>query len=319
MTTQLDAAPASQDDVLYAYVDEAGDYLPPHAPARSPTLAEMLAAADPREDEIGLAPTGDFEPGLRAALHDVIEELLAGSEAARDANASLRRQGDPLGLMDGDGITNEAPETNAPTPERVAGRGVFDAPEVTSKSSPSDRDRKTEAWRHVPLVEAMIRRGQIHKDYASAYQEAARRFYRDFVAGHRGASVTARYGELTGGGGTPASQQTPRTYTDKFGREFEILGPEDRRYDANKRWMQACYAIGVVKCPHTGRPHPSETLHWMLVLVCEDYSVASERTPSLEDAGRSFAGYKSNKQASAAGVALIKSGLERLVVHYGIG
>ena len=172
MDTLLDAAPASQDDILFAYTD-GGEYLPQHAAARSPTLAEMLAAADPREDEIGLASTGEFEPGLRAALYEVIEELLAGSEAARDANASLRRQGDPLGLMDGDGITNEAPETNAPTPERVASRGTFESVNITVGAG---RDAKADVWRHVSIVEAMIRRGQIHKDSANAYQEAGREY-----------------------------------------------------------------------------------------------------------------------------------------------
>lgn len=314
MDTLLDAEPALRDDVLYAYAE--GDYLAPQSKASAPTRDEMLRASDPRNDEIGLAPTGELEPCIIAAIREAILDLTHGSDAARVAAFKLQRAGDPLGLMDGDGSTAEAPDTNAPTPERVASRGVFESVNVTVGAG---RDAKADVWRHVPIVEAMVRRGQIQKDYAAAYIEAARRFYRDFVNGHRGASVTSKYGELTSGGGTPISQQIQRYYTDKFGREFEVPGPEDRRYDANKAWWRACQAIGVIKCSVTGKPYPSETLHWMLVLVCEDYSVvANEKTPNLEDAGRAYLGYKSPVQASAAGAALIKSGLERLVVHYGI-
>lgn len=281
-------------------------------------LDAMLAPQDDSpcasDEEIGLAATGELEPEIVEAIRDAIAELLDGGDRARIANAKLRRAGDPLGLMDGDGITAETPETNAPTPERVASRGLF---EQVNVSLGAGRDAKADVWRHVPIVEAMVRRGQIPKDYATAYTEAARLFYRDFVLGHKGPSVTSRYGELTSGGGTPASQQVPRYYTDRFGREFEVPGPEDRRYDAHKRWWKACQAIGVINCPVTGKPAPSETLHWMLVLVCEDY-IAVERTPSLEDAGRAFMGYASAPMASAAGATLIKSGLERLVTHYGI-
>jgi hypothetical protein len=286
------------------------------------TLDAMLAPQDDdlcaSDDEIGLSPTGELEPEIAAAIRAAIVDLLDDADAAdrrvRTATLKLRRAGDPLGLMDGDGSTADAPDTNAPTPERVAARGMF---EHVNVSVGAGRDAKADVWRHVPIVEAMVRRGQIGKDYAAAYMEAARQFYRDFVMGHRGPSVTARYGELTSGGGTPASQQAPRYYYDKFGREFEVPGPEDRRYDAHKRWWKACEAIGIAKCPVTGKPMPGDTLHWMLVLVCEDY-MAVERTPSLEDAGRACLGYKSSVQASAAGAAMIKCGLERLVAHYGI-
>lgn len=285
MDTLLDAAPAPQDDA-------------------------------PCYDEIGLAPTGELEPTLAAAIREAIIDLIEGGDAARESARRLRRAGDPLGLMDGDGIAEDHVDTNAPTPQRVAGREMF---ELVDVSVGAGRDAKSEVWRAVPVVEAMVRRGQIRKEYAAAYTEAARRFYRDFVNGHRGARVTSRYGEQTGSGGTPISQQVQRYYTDRFGREFEVPGPEDRRFDAHKAWWKACQSIGVISCPVTGKPYPSETLHWMIVLVCEDYSVASEKTPSLEDAGRASLGYKSPVQASAAGAALIKSGLERLVAHYGIG
>jgi hypothetical protein len=314
MDTLLDTGPVSQDDVLLAYIDD-GQYPAPHARASAPSAIEIERSADPRDDEIGLAPTGELEPAIVAAIKDAILELVQATDAVRNSSLKLRRAGDPLGLMDGDGIAEATIDTNAPTPERVASRGEF---ELVNVSVGAGRDAKADVWRHVPVVEAMVRRGQIGKEYAAAYTEAARRFYRDFINGHRGPSVTSRYGELASGGGTPISQQTQRYYFDKFGREFEVPGPEDRRYDANKAWWRACQAIGVVKCQVTGKPYPSETLHWMMVLVCEDYSVASEKTPSLEDAGRAYLGYKSPVQASAAGAALIKCGLERLVTHYGI-
>lgn len=314
--TTLDATLAPEADVLLAYVDD-GQYPAPYNRASAPSAREIERSAEPRDDEIGLAMTGELEPVIIHAIRDAIFDLLHASDAVRSASLRLRRAGDPLGLMDGDGITADEPDTNAPTPERVASRGHFE--QVTVRLGPGrDAKNDVEVWRHVPVVEAMVRRGQIAKDYAAAYTEAARRFYRDFVIGHKSPSVTARYGELTGGGGTPISQQVIRYYTDKHGVEHEAPGPETVRYDASKAWWRACQAIGIVKCPVTGKPIPSETLHWMLVLVCEDYSVASEKTPSLEDAGRAYLGYKSPVQASAAGAALIKSGLERLVVHYDI-
>ncbi len=323
MSLTLDATLAPQDDLLLAYVGDIDGQYPEHyATALPPAPGEIVGLGAPGEDEIGLAPTGEFEPSLAAALRDAIADLLSadyqeGMEAAHTANLRLKRAGDLLGLTDGDGITADIPETNAPTPERVASRGTFEQVNVAVGAG---RDAKADVWRHVPIVEAMVRRGQISKDYAASYTEAARRFYRDFVVGHSGVQsrVTAKYGELTGYGGTPLSQQVLKTYFDKHGVEHEVDGPEDRRAKANKAWWRACEAIGIVKCPVTGKPAPSETLHWMLVLVCEDYSVASEKTPSLEDAGRSYLGYKSSVQASAAGAALIKCGLERLVMHYGI-
>lgn len=321
MSSNLDATLAPQDDLLLAHVGSPDGHYPERYDRLSPPApGEIAAACSHGDDEIGLAPTGELEPEVAAAIRAAITELLsegyqAGINAAHAANLGLQRSGDLLGLMDGDGITSETAPTNAPTPERVAGRGTF---EHVNVSVGAGRDAKADVWRHVPIVEAMARRGQIAKDDAAAYTEAARRFYRDFINGHKGARVTSRYGELTGSGGTPASQQPVRYYQDKFGREYEIPGPEDRRHDAHTAWWRACEAVGVNKCQVTGRPRPSETLHWMLVLVCEDYQVAIEKTPSLEDAGRSYLGYKSPVQASAAGAALIKCGLERLVVHYGI-
>lgn len=310
----LDTLPVPQDDTLLAWVGD-GIYPAPHGRPKAPTIAEVDAAAEPEPDEIGLAMTGELEPCIAAAIREAIIDTIDGIDAARESRGRLERAGDPLGLMDGDGSCSEPPDTNAPSPERVASRGTF---EIVSATTAAGRDSKSEAWRHLPVVEAMIRRGQIGKDHAAAYMEAARRFYRDFVDGHRGVRVTSRYGELSGSGGTPASQQIVRTYLDRFGREHDVAGPEDRRHDAHTAWWRACHAVGVTRCLVTGRPVPGETLQWMLVLVCEDYHVATERTPSLEDAGRAVLGYRSPVQASAAGAALIKSGLERLVVHYGI-
>lgn len=316
MTCTLDATLASQDDAPWAIVGDATEHDP--ACLHAPTRAQILAATDPRDDEIGLAATGELEDEIRDAIRQCLAEFCNYEWALDDVKTSgrkLRIAGDPMGLMDGDGITNDIPETNAPTPERVAGRGLFEPINVTVGAG---RDAKADVWRAVPIVEAMVRRGQIAKDQASSYSEAARRFYRDFANGHRGASVTARYGELAGGGSTPASQQQAHYYTDKFGRQYEVPGPEDRRHDAHTAWWRACQAIGIVKSPISGQPTPSETLHWMLVLVCEDYLAAVEKTPTLEDAGRAYLGYKRADQASAAGAALVKSGLERLVHHYGI-
>jgi hypothetical protein len=58
---------------------------------------------------------------------------------------------------------------------------------------------------------------------------------------------------------------------------------------------------------------------WTQRICCEDYSVLEDKVPTLNECGRAYAGWKSDKQATATGVSLIKQGLERLAAHYGIG
>lgn len=290
-----------------------GDYADFFALARPPTKSEMIAAFD--RDEIGLAETGELEPELRVAFADAIEALCAGIERADLARFKLARAGDPLGLMDGDGNSNEEPETNAPTAERAAGRGEFETFKVANVTG---RDKSAEAWRSIPIVEAMIRRGQIDKDDAQDFLESAQRFYKDFVMGHRQGGLTARYGEQSGKGGTPISQQQVKYYTDKNGDQFEVMGPDERRADHHTKWIKACHAIGVYQDPVTNAPRPGRALQWMLKLICEDYLVAEEKTPTLLDAGKAYLGCKCPKQAAAAGAVLVMMSLDRLANHYGL-
>lgn len=281
-----------------------------------------MAAADPYDsDRIGLAATRELEPGIHLALFRAIDQLWATPEETAFAQAAfaktkaaalrLKLQGDPKGLMDGDGSTDEGIETHAPTEHRATKGEKF---EVVPTSNATGRDRGSEAWRAVQVLEGMHRRNQID----DAEKTAGERFYRDFVAGNRQGGLVARYGDMASGG-TPVSQMTTRYVTDKDGQQVEVMGSEDRRQHHHTMWIRACEAIGMRRCPVTNNKHPGQTLHWMMQIVCEDYLLVEvKKAPTLEDAGRAFLGCKSPAQASSAGAALIKSGLERLVHHYGI-
>jgi hypothetical protein len=59
--------------------------------------------------------------------------------------------------MSGDGICVEDDDSNAPTPHRAV-KSEF---EVVSFTHTAGRDRSTEAWRVVPLIERMRKNGQI--------------------------------------------------------------------------------------------------------------------------------------------------------------
>lgn len=247
-----------------------------------------------------------------AAPHSGVEAQTEARNAAlsrvREANLKLKIAADPLGLLDGDGNCADDLETNAPTPERA----VRNSWSIPAKS----RDRNAEAWRSIPIVERMIERGQIANADAQATMDAAQRFYRDFVLGHRQSGLVAKWGDSTGAAGTPISQQAPKYYTDRNGVEREQMSPEERRAHHHSCWINACKAIGIFRCPVSGAGRPGIVLQWMMRLVCEDYEVAREKTPTLEDAGRAYLGCKSPPQAMAAGAAMIKGGLERLVAHY---
>lgn len=290
----------SSGEPLTAHAD--GDYPPFDGLLPAPSLQETIDAWEAiGPDDIGLSRSGELEPGIRLAF----DVSIAALTAVAKSKLSLQMQGDPKGLMSGDGSSDEEPETNAPTAHRVGGRGMFDCPK--SKDAP---------WRQLPVVEAMARRCQINKDEAQAMISAASRFYRDFILGNRNPTLTAKYGDMTGGSGTPLSQQTVRYWTDKNGVEREELSPEERRAYHHTNWINACHAIGVHKDRITGAPRMGIVLVWMQRLICEDYSYVSEKTPTLEDAGRAYTGHKCAKQAMGAGVAMIKGGLERLVAHY---
>lgn len=307
------------DERLTAHAE--GDYADFHAKHRAPTKTELVKAFDGddcSDDVLGLIPTGALEAEFTAALVSAFSELLADVDSLKRADAArirLARAGDPLGLMDGDGNANEAPETNAPTPERVANRGMFETLTITNVTG---RERNSEVWRKVPTVEAMIRRGQIDRDDAQNYLEAAQTFYRDFILGHRQGGLTAKYGEQCGKGGTPISQQRVSYYTDKHGVQHEVMGPDERRTHHHTAWISACQAIGVYQDPVTGAPRPGRAVQWMQKLVCEDFFLAEEAAPTLADAGRAYLGCKCPKQAAAAGATMLKMSLERLVNHYGL-
>lgn len=301
-----------QCEALTAYAELREDYpsvLPRPAPPSDGELARLFMPLD--DDEIGLAATGELEPAIVDAFHSAIDTLWSSSHAVQAAALRLRIQGDPKGLMSGDGSADEEPDTNAPTPHRVAGKGVEF--EIVPTAHTAGRDRSAEAWRSIQVLDHMRRRGQID----DAEKAAGERFYRDFILGNRVGGLVAQYGSM-GNGSTPAGQQQTRYVVDKHGEMVEAMSPEDRRQHHHTMWITACDAIGTRRCPVTNNKQRGHTLHWMMLIVCEDYILAEVKAPTLEDAGRAFLGCKSPVQASAAGAALIKSGLERLVHHYGI-
>ncbi len=299
-------------EALTAYAEPGGDYPDVDARPAPPSDAELVRLFMPIDDDvIGLSATGEIEPALIDAMAEAIDTLWSSGAVVRQAALRLRRQGDPKGLMDGDGSADEEPDTNAPTPHRIAGKGEATF-EVIAVSHTTGRDRSAEAWRQVSVLEGMRRRGQID----DAEKTAGERFYRDFILGHRQGGLVARYGDM--GGSTPVGQQQTRYVVDKHGEMVEAMSAEDRRQHHHTMWVHACDAIGTRRCPVTNNKHPGATLAWIMKLVCEDYLLAETKAPTLEDAGRAYLGCKSPVQASAAGAALIKSGLERLVHHYGI-
>jgi hypothetical protein len=141
--------------------------------------------------------------------------------------------------------------------------------------------------------------------------QAAKSIYRYFVLGHRVSGLTARYGELTGSGGTPPGQQV-----DIFNHRGEIkLAPDELRSMYSGLWAAGYKAL------LTSDPMPTDHFiaHWVQKVVCEDFNLADgDKEPTLEDIGKAYLLFKDVKQARAAGVSLIKQGLERLAHHYGI-
>jgi hypothetical protein len=129
-------------------------------------------------------------------------------------------------------------------------------------------------------------------------------FYRYFTLGHRVTGLTARYGELTGHGGTPPGQQV-----DQINARGQVrMTPDELRTMYSGLWAAGVKAIGC-----------NFTSYWLQRIVCEDYSAIEDSVPTLADCGRAFMNWKSPTQAQASGASVIKQGLSRLAAHYGIG
>lgn len=181
--------------------------------------------------------------------------------------------------------------TNAPSPQR---RAAIDTElEIYATTVKAGRDAASEAWRVVPIVEHMARRGQLTEEDC----RAAERFYRDFILGNRVSGLVSRYGERAGTGGTPISQR----------EGGEIAAPEELRSHFHSRFIDACSAV-----------NHQPTVLWMVRIICEQLMAAETRVPTLADAGRQYMGYKDAKQAQAVGATLLKTGLERLSKFYGL-
>jgi hypothetical protein len=150
-----------------------------------------------------------------------------------------------------------------------------------------------------------------NKQITDEEYKAAQDFHKYFVLGHRVGGLTARYGELTSAGGTPPGQQI-----DAYNARGEIrLTPDELRTMYNGLWSSGVKAL--LTANPLGTDHFIAT--WVQRIVCEDYSVLEDKVPTLAECGRAYSGWKSDKQATATGVSLIKQGLERLAAHYGIG
>ena len=251
--------------------------------------------------EVGAAKPARIDLYLQGAMDSAFAEIVNPGEQTR-LNERVRVSKIALARYSEPKEQPEFDDTNAPTPERVAGRGSFDA---------GDNRR---GWYVVSGVEGMLRRGQIDLEHVAA----AKAFYKNFHDGMRQGGLTARYGERAGSGGTPEKQRSVQYTTGADGRAVEAMGPDDRRTNAHNAWRDACAAIGYVRCRVTGKQEPSAALYHAQRFIAENFELQLEKAPTLADIGRAFIGAKSDQQAQAAGVALIKMVLERLIVHYGI-
>jgi hypothetical protein len=254
-----------------------------------------------------LQPLQPFVDAIVDAIGHFVDpkaaERAEALERVKQANRRLARQGYPSGLMSGDGICVDGEDSNAPTEFRAV-KSEF---EIISTSHTAGRDRSTEAWRVVPLIERMRKNSQID----DSELQAAGDFHRYFTVGHRVGGLTMRYGEQTGSGGTPPGQQV-----DIFNHRGEIkLAPDELRTMYSGLWAAGYKAL------LTKEPMPIDRFiaAWVQKVVCEDYALADgDKEPTLEDIGKAFLSFRDVKQARAAGVSLIKQGLERLAHHYGI-
>lgn len=254
---------------------------PRDRPQRSPKWQET-----PADAAAGIRP-GASEPEIAAGIESNVGELWQAVDRVRLSRQALSRQGDPLGLAAPSStraVDAMVGIARGPTTER---RAHIDT-EITAYATTvrAGRDLASEAWRVTPIVEHMRRRGQL----GEAEEQAATRFYRDFVLGHRVRGLVSSYGDRVSGGG--------------MGED----GGELVQTRFHQAFIDACRAIGHMP-----------TIEWMVRIVCEQIVAAETSTPTLRDAGRAYMGYKQDAQAQAAGATLLKTGLERLVQHYGMG
>lgn len=163
-----------------------------------------------------------------------------------------------------------------PTPERVAKATGVDVPIVDNK-------RRRQAFRMVDVIESMHRQGRLREEGVAAF----RKFERDLATAYASSPLLSRYGEQTGGRGTPLSQLTS-----------DILCPEERRADAINDVH--CAAVAV------GEPRTVESL----------LAIAT-REVSLELIGRTILLVGNKTAAIAAAGRTVQIGTYSLAMHYG--
>jgi hypothetical protein len=235
-------------------------------------------------EEIGIA--GAVDEVIVNAVAEGITRIWDGSDKARTRALSLQKQAAPLAMR-----PREKPlQEHAPTVERR--RKIETALETYAQNVRAGRDLASEAWRVVPVIEGMRERDQLTQHDT----DAAERFYRDFILGHRVAGLTAKYGEQMGKGGTPLAQMAG-----------EVLTPDEMRTHFHQKFVDACKAI-----------NHWPTIEWLVLIVCEQLIPGATKPPTLAEAGRVYMGYKDPKQQQASGATLIKTGLQRLARHYGL-
>jgi hypothetical protein len=171
----------------------------------------------------------------------------------KEANFRLARQGDPSGLMSGDRICADEPDdSTAPTAHRAA-KSEF---EVIATAHVTGRDRSSDAWREVPIIERMRRQGQITQEELLA----AQKLHRDFARGMRTPSLTVRYQpRIDGSNGTPIAQQCGAF--DPHAERLQYLG----------------FARQALKCL------PPRAAYWIERIVCQEPIVGQEEPAKLED------------------------------------
>jgi hypothetical protein len=243
-------------------------------------LAPLKPFIDAIADGIGVM--------LDESRADALLERAAGIERVRDAHVRLARQGDPLGLAEGV-LDDPCDDSNAPNAYQAT-KAEF---ELRPTTNVAGRDRSSEAWAKIQIVDRMYR----DKDILEHHYLAAQKFRRDYIKGMAVTGLTARYQpRVDGSSGTPIAQQA----------SFR-LDPADIRTHHHSMWAAAVKALD-----------DRFDAYWLERIVCEAYEVAREEPPTLADVGRSYMGYKCSKQASAAGATIVRKALERLAKHYGM-
>ena len=255
--------------------------------------ADTRAAREGRE--IALRQLGRATGQPEHAEPEIAAQVETGLNAVKIATDGLKRyERQALASI----ARSKAEDPTKPTPEQLEIiNGFLD--ERPIYETPNSRVPIGYGYKVASPILRMFQAESI----GAAEFKAAHLFHRDYNLGIARQRVVGRYGvEMSmaglGTGGTPLSQQKEDDKPEEFWR-----------YHA-KRYTDACAFI-----------NHAPTEFWLTSIACEIRVVLGdgrERVPTLEDAGRAYTGYATKAQAAAAGSTLIRLGLERIAIKYGI-